>query len=216
MRAIISAQSAEINNTGAANMQGFPFWQDWRFWEIVTTGVGALLGFLGATLIAHALERRRDRQRDRETAEVLAAALHAEICAMRSKAMQILGLLGRSSGVPDGGYDIGRAIGLPKAVVFERNVKRLGMLPADLARILVEFYGIRSAAEGMLDVADERHRPILLNWLLQVANTAPQSLMALDAFLRRPQQEYPAAAFEQAVDLPVKNIRPRRPADDVR
>lgn len=196
-------------------MQQPPFWQDWRFWEIAVTGSGALLGFLGATLIAHGLDRRRDRQRDRETAQVLAAALHAEICAMRSKAMQLLGLLGRS-GVPDGAYDIGRAIGLPKAVVFERNVRRVGMLPADLARILVEFYGIRSAAEGMLDVADERHRPVLLNWLLQVANTAPQSLMALDAFLGRPQQEYPAAAFEQAVDLPVRNLRPLRPADDVR
>jgi hypothetical protein len=147
---------------------------------------------------------------------VLAAALHAETCAMRSKAMQLLGLLGRSSGVPDGAYDIGRAIGLPRAIVFERNVRRLGMLPADLARILVEFYGIRSAAEGMLDVADERHRPVLLNWLLQVANTAPQSLMALDTFLGRPQEEYPAATFEQAMDLPVKNVRPLRPADDIR
>jgi hypothetical protein len=95
----------------------------------------------------HGLEWRRERLRDRETAEVLAAALHAEICAMRSKVMQLLVLLGRSSGVPDGTYDMGRAIGLAKAIVFERNVRRLGMPPADLARILAEFYGIRSVAK---------------------------------------------------------------------
>lgn len=191
-------------------------WQDWRFWEIVVTAISALLGFLGGTLIHHRLERRRERLRDRETAEVLAAALHAEICAMRSKAMQILGLLGRSSGVPDGAYDIGRAIGLPKAIVFEKNVRRLGMLPAELARNLVEFYGIRSAAEGLLDVAHEQHRVALLSWLLQIANTAPQSLMALDAFLGQTPRDYPIATVEQMADLPVKNVRPLRPVDDVR
>jgi hypothetical protein len=111
-------------------MQGFPFWQDWRFWEIVVTGISALLGFLGGTLVHHGLERRRERLRDREDACVLAAALHAEICAMRAKALQLLGLLGRSSGVPDGAYDIGRAIGIPKAVVFERNARARSRPPA--------------------------------------------------------------------------------------
>jgi hypothetical protein len=58
---------------------------------------------------------------------------------------------------------------------------------------------------------------VLLTWLLQVANnTAPQSLMALDAFLGRPPKDYPAATVEQAVDLPVRNIKPIRPADYVR
>jgi hypothetical protein len=193
-----------------------PLWQDWRFWEIVVTGLGALLGFLGGTLVHHGLERRRQRLRDQEEACVLAAALHAEICAMRSKALQLLGLLGQSSGVPDGAYAIGRAIGIPKAIVFERNVRRLGMLPADLARNLVEFYGIRSAAEGLLDVANEHHRAALLSWLLQVANTAPQSLMALDGFLGQMPRDYPVAMVEETADLPVKNVRPLRPADDVR
>jgi hypothetical protein len=32
--------------------------------------------------------------------------------------------------------------------VFEKSVRQLGMLPPDLAGRLVEFYGIRSAAEG--------------------------------------------------------------------
>jgi hypothetical protein len=192
------------------------FWQDWRFWEIVVTGVGALLGFLGATLVHHALERRREHLRDRETACVLAAALHAEICAMRAKALQLLGLFGQSSGVPDGAYAVGRAIGMPKPVVFERNSRRLGMLPADVARYVVEFYGIRSATEGLLDSANEQHRTVLLSWLLQVANTAPQSLMALDAFLGQSPKDYPLATVEQALDLPVRNIRPLRPADDVR
>jgi hypothetical protein len=193
-----------------------PFWQDWRFWEIVVTGISALLGFLGATLIHHRLERRRERLRDREEACVLAAALHAEVSTMRVKAMQLLGLLGQSSGVPVGGYGIGQAIGIPRAIIFERNARRLGTLTPDLARNLVEFYGIRSAAEGLLDAANENDRAVLLSWLLQVANTAPQSLMALDAFLGQPQRDYPMTTVEQTEDLPVRNIRPLRPADDVR
>ncbi len=192
------------------------FLQDWRFWELVVTGGGALLGFLGATLIAYALNRRRDRRRNRDAARVLAAALHAEISAMRLKAIQLLSLLGRSSGVPADGYDIGRAIGIPRAIVFEQNVDKLGLLSPDLARIAVEFYGIRDAAEGLLDGANERHRAVLLTWLLQVANTAPQSLMALDAFLGRLRHDYPAATIEQTADLPVRNVRPLLPTDDVR
>jgi hypothetical protein len=112
-------------------MQGFPFWQDWGFWEIVVTGISALLGFLGGTLVHHRLERRRERLRDREEACVLAAALHAEVSTMRAKAMQLLGLLGQSSGVPVGGYEIGRAIGIPRPIIFERNARRLGTLTPD-------------------------------------------------------------------------------------
>jgi hypothetical protein len=80
---------------------------------------------------------------------------------------------------------------------------------------VVEFYGIRSAAEGILDSADAFQRQLLLSWLLQTANSAPQSLVALDAYLKRPPQEY-GMIEEQAADLPVRNVRPLRPLDDLR
>ena len=66
-----------------------------------------------------------------------------------------------------------------------------------------------------MNAADPFQRQLLLGWLLQTANSAPQSLMALDAFLRRPAQDYGMIA-EQAPDLPMRNVRPLRPKDDVR
>jgi hypothetical protein len=99
--------------------------------------------------------------------------------------------------------------------VFEANADRLGLLPLELCQAVVDFYGIRAAAEGVLDAADPFQRQLLLGWLLQTANSAPQSLMALDAFLNRPARQYGLIA-DQPADLPVRNIRPLRPKDDVR
>jgi hypothetical protein len=104
----------------------------------------------------------------------------------------------------------------PKGCDVRKERPAAGHASAGLGCKPFEFYGIRSAAEGLLDAADERHRTVLLSWLLQVANTAPQSLMALDAFLGRPPKDYPATTVEQTADLPVRNIRPVRPSDDVR
>ena len=77
-----------------------PLWQTWQFWQIVVTAVGALLGFLAGTLIKYALDRRRDRRLDRAAARTLATALHAEISAIHTRAVQLLGLFGGSSGAP--------------------------------------------------------------------------------------------------------------------
>jgi hypothetical protein len=59
-----------------------------------------------------------------------------------------------------------------------------------------------------LNGADPVHRQVLLGWLIQAANSAPQPLMALDLFLKRPQQDYGMIAAEQTADLPVRSIRP--------
>jgi len=197
-------------------MQQAAFWQDWRFWQIVVTAGAALLGFIGGTLIKYALDRRRDRELERAAAISLATALHAEISAIRAKAGQLFGLIGQSSGVSVGAFEAGRALGIPKATVFEANAGHLGLLPADVCRTVVDFYGIRTAAEDVLNTADPVHRQTLLGWLLQAANSAPQPLMALDEFLKRPQQDYGIIAAEQPADLPVRNVRPLQPADDVR
>lgn len=192
-----------------------PYWQDWQFWQLVVAAAGALLGFFGGTLATHALDRRREHEKTRAAAQSLAIALHAEIAAIRAKATRLFELLGQSSGAPAGAFEIGRALGIPRATVFEANADRLGLLPPEICRAVVEFYGIRSAAEGVLNGANAFERQLLLSWLLQTANSAPQSLIALDAFLRRPAQEY-GMIEEQAADLPVRNIRPLRPLDDLR
>ena len=197
-------------------MQQAAFWQDWRFWQIVVAAAAALLGFMGGTLIKYALDRRRDRELERAAAISLATALHAEISAIRAKAGQLLGLLGRGSGAPPSAFVLGKALGIPEAIIFERNADRLGLLPPSLCRAVVDYYGIRSAAEGVLDIAEPTHKQALLGWLLEAANSAPQPLMALDEFLKRPQQDYGIIAAEQPADLPVRNVRPLRPTDDVR
>jgi hypothetical protein len=145
-------------------MQPVPVRQSWEFWQLVVAAAAALLGFLGGTLIKYGLDRRRDRRRQRDAAHTLATALHAEIAAIRLKAGQLLGLLGQSSGAPAPAYQIGRAIGIPKATIFEQNADQLGLLPLELCRDVVQFYGVRSAAEGMLDVANAEHRDVLLEY----------------------------------------------------
>jgi hypothetical protein len=113
-----------------------------------------LLGFFGGTLIAHSLDRKRDREKEHAAAVSLATALHAEISAIRAKAGQLFGLIGQSSGVSAGTFEASRALGVPKATVFEANAGQLGLLPADACRAVVDFYGIRAAAEDVLNTAD--------------------------------------------------------------
>ena len=189
-------------------MQQVALWLDWQFWQVIVAALAAILGFFGGTVFTHALDQRRARERERAAAVSLATALHAEIGAIRAKAGQLFELIGQSSGVSVGTFEAGRALGIPKATVFEANAGQLGLLPADACRAVVDFYGIRSAAEDVLNAADPLHRQLLLGWLLQAANSAPQPLMALDLFLRRPAQNYGVVAAEQTADLPVRNVRP--------
>ena len=196
-------------------MQQVAYWQDWQFWQVVVAAAAALLGFFGGTLATHALDRRREQERERTAARSLAVALHAEIGAIRAKAARLFGLLGQSSGAPAGAFEVGRAFGIPPATIFEANADRLGLLPLELCEAVVGFYGIRAAAEAVLNGADPLQRQLLLGWLLQTANSAPQSLMALDAFLKRPVQEY-SMVTEPTADLPVRNLRPLRSLDDLR
>src|SRR5262245_6686785 len=100
-------------------MQQTGIWQDWQFWQVVVAALAALLGFFGGTLATHWLYARRDREKEQAAAAALATALHAEISAIRAKAGQLFGLMGQSSGVPAGTLEAGRALGIPKATVFE-------------------------------------------------------------------------------------------------
>jgi hypothetical protein len=126
-----------------------------------------LLGFFGGTLAKHWLDRRTERKRRYADAVSLATALHAEISAIRAKAGQLFGLIGQGSGAPSGVIEAGRALGLgiPKATVFEANANLLGLLPPDVCRAVVDFYGIRAAAEDVLSAADPLQRQVLLDGL---------------------------------------------------
>lgn len=192
------------------------FWQDWQFWQVVVAAAGALLGFFGGTLATYWLDRKREQEREQAAAASLAVALHAEISAIRAKAGQLFGLIGQSSGVSADVLEAGRALGIPKATVFEANANRLGLLPAEVCRAVVDFYGIRAAAAGVLVTTEPLQRQVFLNWLMQTANSAPQSLIALDDFLKRPQRDYGTIAAEQSGDLPVRSIRPLGQTDEVR
>ena len=132
----------------------------------------------------------------------LATALHAEISAVRAKAGQLFGVFGQSSGVSVGAFEAGRALGIPKAIVYEANASQLGLLPAEACRAVVDFYGFRAAAENVLDAAEPVNRQVLLGWRLQAANSAPQSLMALDLFLTRQPQDYGMIALEPLQHTP--------------
>src|SRR6267142_6060378 len=134
-------------------MQQIAYWQDWQFWQLVVAGAAAILGFFGGTLATHALDRRREREKERAAARALAVALHAEISAIRAKAARLFELLGQSSGASPGAFEAGRALGIPKATVFEANADRLGLLPIELCQAVVGFYGIRAAAEGVVNTA---------------------------------------------------------------
>jgi len=67
----------------------------------------------------------------------------------------------------------------------------------------------------LLSVDEPVQRQALLGWLLQTANSAPQPLMALDDFLKRPAQDYGMITAEQTADLSVRNVRPFRPTEEV-
>lgn len=189
-------------------MTQVPFWLDWNFWEVVVLAIGALLGFLGGTTISHRLEQRRQDRLRTETVRTLAIALHAEISTIRAKCIELLKLLGRSSGVAPGEVRAGRAIGIPKAVIYEANASLLGNLPPDLCGEIVQFYGIRDGTEGLLDAADEHERAVLLSWLTRLSDAAVKPLTSLDGFLGRPPQLSGKGAFEPVADLPVRNTRP--------
>jgi hypothetical protein len=186
-----------------------PLWQDWQFWHIVVTATAALLGFLGGTVIKYWLERGLERKRERDAARTLATALHAEIAGIRSKCQSILFALGQSSGVPPSAYEVLRTMGVPKPTIYENNANRLGLLPIDLCRDIVEFYSIRAGAEGALDAANSTHRPMILASLNAIADWSPNVLIKLDRFLGRPTQDYGKATAEPVADLPVRNAPPK-------
>ncbi len=187
-------------------METASIWNDWQFWQVIVAALAALLGFLGGTVISHGLSRRREAELRRTEAKTLAVALHAEIAAVRHRALEQMRFLGPASGVTDNVLETARAISLPEPTVFGANAGRLGLLPAELARDVVTLYGLRSGAGPLFERLDQDSRIELLGWLMQIAKGADRPLRGLETYLG-----YAPAAPEtetSAADLPVKTYKP--------
>lgn len=181
-------------------------WTDWQFWQVIVGALAALLGFLGGTVISHGLSRRREAELRATEAKTLAVALHAEIAAIKQRAGEQMRFLGPAGGVTDSVLETAKAINLPGPTVFSANAGRLGLLPVELARDIVTFYGLRSGTWSLFDRLDRDSRIELLGWLMQIAKGADRPLRGLEEYLgfapAAPETEAPAA------DLPVRNTRP--------
>lgn len=122
------------------------FWQDWRFWQIVVTGGMALAGFTLGTWIKYYYDLRLEKKRREEETRALAAELHGDLFAILSRVRSGQSFVRQQVLTP--GPLTKRALTneylahleVPRTPVFDRNVGRLGRLPATLAREIVEFY----------------------------------------------------------------------------
>ena len=66
--------------------ESIPFWEDWRLWQIVVTGVLAFLGFTFGTWIKHHYDLRLDRIREDKERLFLAHVIQAEMISLKAHA----------------------------------------------------------------------------------------------------------------------------------
>lgn len=159
------AQTQGLGLWSRAEHQNFgPFWEQWRFWEVMVTGTGALLGFLGATLIKYALDRRRDQQLRQQEARDLAAELYAELMGIRPimemsvKLAQHLRHQWDTKEITN--LDPGTLVGFdfPPTPIFDRNVGNLGKLGPTLSISLVDFHYNKLIAQRAVDLVRHSDR----------------------------------------------------------
>jgi endonuclease YncB( thermonuclease family) len=112
-------------------------------------GLMAVLGIIALTLLA----RRRDADDNGFDDQVLAAALLAEVSAIRDAALEQFewtASLSPDRPIPGSHYGL---LNLPGATVFAANADRLDTLRADLATRLVRFYAMHDGVTHLLQQA---------------------------------------------------------------
>jgi endonuclease YncB( thermonuclease family) len=112
-------------------------------------GLMAVLGIIALTLLA----RRRDADDNGFDDQVLAAALLAEVSAIRDAALEQFewtASLSPDRPIPGSHYGL---LNLPGATVFAANADRLDALRADLATRLVRFYAMHDGVTHLLQQA---------------------------------------------------------------
>src|SRR5687768_15401390 len=112
-------------------------------------GLMAVLGIIALTLLA----RRRDADDNGFDDQVLAAALLAEVSAIRDAALEQFewtATLSPDRPIPGSHYGL---LNLPGATVFAANADRLDALRADLATRLVRFYAMHDGVTHLLQQA---------------------------------------------------------------
>ena len=129
--------------------ESIPFWEDWRFWQIVVTGALAFVGFTFGTWVKDWFDRRRDEARHRhestlrdEEKNVFAIAFRAELISIMSDAETRLHALKKfGEGSRPAAAAAAAQLGIPAKLVYDNNTDRLGGLGGRVAELVVAAHG---------------------------------------------------------------------------
>ncbi len=137
-------------------------------------GLMAVLGIIALALLA----RRRDADDNGFDDQVLAAALLAEVSAIRDAALEQYdwtASLSPDRPIPGSHYGL---LNLPGATVFTANADRLDALRADLATRLVRFYAVHDGVTHLLQQAATVPCEMVRASLHGLARSADEALAA--------------------------------------
>jgi endonuclease YncB( thermonuclease family) len=137
-------------------------------------GLIAVLGIIALALLA----RRREDNNDGFDDQVLAAALLAEVSAIRDAALEQYewtASLSPERPIPGSHYGL---LNLPSAIVFAANADRLDALRSDLATRLVRFYAMHDGVTHLLQQAAAVPCDMVRASLHGLARSADEALAA--------------------------------------
>lgn len=114
--------------------------------RVIAMVLSAFLGFLGGTLIKFGLDRRRDHLLHKEEVKILAAELLAELDSQRDSleyirdycsSLKQVATTDQKFIVTEAGWNL---LQVPGSSVYQGNIGRLGILPAEVATKLVKHH----------------------------------------------------------------------------
>jgi len=114
--------------------------------RVIAMVLSAFLGFLGGTLIKFRLDRRRDHLLHKEEVKILAAELLAELDSQRDSlkylrdycsSLKQVAATDQKFIMTEAGWNL---LQVPGSSVYQGNIGRLGILPAEVATKLVKHH----------------------------------------------------------------------------